>query len=178
MSTLLLAPMTVSMDEPCYLLEERIEAGKGGYRRVQVLTVVRNTGGVPRLTRCQVDMGIQVNPVHPPPFNVLGGVREYRPEACLVCKGQGKFPDPEGVPWFPKVCAACNGQGVVEGGRIYIEETVGTLRDIADTKRAGYLSQPDMVPTDLKKAWRDKADQRRRDRRGLKTFGALHPERN
>ena len=167
--------MSVSLDEPCYLLEEKIETGKVGYRRVQVLTVIRTVDNTPRLTRCQVDLGPHLNDSIPP-FNVLGGVREYKPEPCIACKGLGKFPDPGGIAWFAVTCTACNGQGVVEGGRIYIEETVGTLRDIADQKRAGYLVQPEFVPTDLKKAWREKVDKKRRARTGLVTFAK--PEMN
>lgn len=174
--SLLLAPMTISLDEPCFLLEERIEAGFPGYRRVQVFTVVRTVDNTPRLTKCQIDIGPQTN-FTVPPFNVLGGVREYKPIPCATCQGRGRFPDPEGVPWFPIQCAACNGQGSVEGGRIYIEETVGTLRDIADAKRAGFLAQPEFAPTDLKTAWRTQVDARRRARRGLKTFGDLNLEK-
>ena len=55
MSQILLGPMTITTDEPCYLLEEKIEHAPGfkGWQRVQIFTVVRND----ELTKCRVVLG-------------------------------------------------------------------------------------------------------------------------
>jgi hypothetical protein len=177
MSALLAGPMTISMDEPCYLLEERIEPGKGGYRRVQRFTVVRPDGdGNAALTKCQVDLGPETAFAYPQ-FDILGGVREYVARKCRTCRGQRRLKIPEMPRWLWPKCTACGGSGTVEGGRITILETVGTMVDQANARRGGLVDVPDYAPTDLHTAWRAQAEQKRDARVGRVRFGDLHLEK-
>ena len=174
---LIAGPMAITLDEPCYLLEERIEPGKVGYRRVQRFTVVRpDAEGVARLTKCQVDLGPETAFTYPQ-FNIVGGVREYVDRTCRACQGHRRIANPAMPRWLWPKCGTCNGAGTVEAGRFYILETVGTLIDQAEARRGGKVDVPEYVPTDLHAAWRSQVDKKRRAKRGLKTFGHLHLEK-
>ena len=55
-------------------------------------------------------------------------------------------------------------------GRIYIEHTVGELRDIADYLRAFPYDTSHIVPTDLVKKWHDELEQKQAARKGRVQF--------
>lgn len=112
MSTLLhLATPVISNDEPCFMLvEEHIQApNASGFRRYQIITVVRND----ELVEWHHDMGPAKKFKNIDMFRIPGGVR-----------------DPETQ-------------------RLYIEHTVGELRDIADTLRSRPQMRASLPRTDL-----------------------------
>lgn len=71
MANLEVPALFVRNDEPCFRLEEEIlqAPGSRGWRRFQILTVVRND----RLAKARVDLGPR-DLYNTPPFRILGGV--------------------------------------------------------------------------------------------------------
>lgn len=62
--------------------------------------------------------------------------------------------------------------GAFDGGKFYIEHTVGELVDIADTLRAGAIRPPDVAPSDLIGGYHDHMEQKALARLRRSSFGA------
>ena len=80
----------VRQDEPCYCLAERIEqaAGNKGWRRIQVVTVVRND----RLANARIDLG-PAESFRAPEFICPGGVTDETTGKIVILHKVGELRD-------------------------------------------------------------------------------------
>lgn len=137
MSTLLhLATPVISNDEPCFMLvEEHIQApNASGFRRYQIITVVRND----ELVEWHHDMGPAKKFKNIDMFRIPGGVRDE------VTK------------------------------RLYIEHTVGELREIADQLRSRPQMRSQLPRTDLIAMYQRYMEQQAELSKRRMVFGNYH----